>query len=39
MITKPGNNTIPYIRRFITSDHGENYWFNGVARSLPINLD
>jgi DNA-binding transcriptional MerR regulator len=32
MITKPSNNRIPHIRRFINSEHGENYWFNGAAR-------
>lgn len=31
MITKRSNNIIPIIRRFITSEHGENYWFNGAA--------
>lgn len=32
MITKRSNNTIPNIHRFITSEHGENYWFNGCGR-------
>ena len=32
MITKQSNNSIPNIHRFITSEHGENYWFNGCAR-------
>lgn len=26
------SNQIPNIHRFITSEHGENYWFNGCAR-------
>jgi len=26
------NNAVPRLRRFITSEHGENYWFNGCAR-------
>lgn len=32
MITRRSNNTIPNIRKFITSEHGENYWFNGCGR-------
>jgi DNA-binding transcriptional MerR regulator len=32
MLTKRSNNIIPNIHRFITSEHGENYWFNGCAR-------
>ncbi len=32
MITKQSNNIIPNIHRFITSEYGENYWFNGCAR-------
>ncbi|MDF2925479.1 MAG: putative transcriptional regulator [Paenibacillaceae bacterium] len=32
MITKRSNNIIPSIHRFITSEHGENYWFNGCGR-------
>ena len=32
MITKRSNNIIPNIHRFITSEHGENYWFNGCGR-------
>jgi len=31
MITKQSNNLIPIIHRLITSEHGENYWFNGCA--------
>jgi DNA-binding transcriptional MerR regulator len=31
MNTKQSNNTIPIIRRLITSEYGENYWFNGCA--------
>ncbi|RAU95951.1 MerR family transcriptional regulator [Paenibacillus sp. YN15] len=29
---KQSNNTIPNLHRFITSEYGENYWFNGCAR-------
>lgn len=32
MITNPRNNSIPNIHKFITSEHGENYWFNGCGR-------
>ncbi len=32
MVTKQSNNRIPNIHRFITSEFGENYWFNGCAR-------
>lgn len=32
MTTKQSNNIIPAIRRLITSEHGENYWFNGCAK-------
>lgn len=32
MITKQSNNIIPQIHKFITSEHGENYWFNGCGR-------
>ena len=32
MITKRSNNIIPSIHRFITSELGENYWFNGCGR-------
>ena len=32
MITKRSNNIIPNIYRFITSEYGENYWFNGCGR-------
>lgn len=32
MITKQSNNIIPVIHRLVTSDHGENYWFNAGAR-------
>jgi len=32
MITSRSNNVIPIIHRLITSDHGENYHFNGCAR-------
>lgn len=32
MVTKQSNNIIPNIHRFITSEHGENYWFNGCGR-------
>lgn len=31
MNARPSNNTIPVLHRVITSDHGENYWFNGCA--------
>lgn len=32
MITRQSNNVIPNIHRLITSEYGENYWFNGCAR-------
>ena len=32
MITKQSNNTIPIVHRLITSEHGENYWFNGCVK-------
>jgi len=32
MIAKQSNNLIPIIHRLITSEYGENYWFNGCAR-------
>lgn len=32
VIAKQSNNTIPNVHRFITSEFGENYWFNGCAR-------
>lgn len=32
MITKQSNNIIPIIHRLVTSEHGENYWFNGCAK-------
>ena len=32
MITKRSNNVLPNVHRFITSEFGENYWFNGCAR-------
>jgi len=32
MITKRSNNTISTIHRLITSEWGENFWFNGAAR-------
>lgn len=32
MITKQSNNMIPDIHRLITSEYGENYWFDGCAR-------
>lgn len=38
MITKPSNNTIPRLHRLITSDHGENYWFNGCAAYIMESL-
>ncbi|MDD4494340.1 MAG: MerR family transcriptional regulator [Eubacteriales bacterium] len=31
MITKQSNNIIPIIHRLVTSEHGENYWFNAKA--------
>ena len=31
MFIKQSNNMIPIIHRLITSEHGENYWFNGCA--------
>ena len=38
MITKQSNNMIPNIHRFITSEHGENYHFNGCARYVMESL-
>lgn len=38
MITKQSNNIIPNIHRFITSEHGENYHFNGCARYVMESL-
>ncbi len=38
VITKRSNNAIPNIHRFITSEHGENYWFNGCARYVMESL-
>jgi len=38
MITKQSNNIIPNIHRFIISEHGENYWFNGCARYVMESL-
>ena len=38
MVTKQSNNTIPNIHRFITSEHGENYHFNGCARYVMESL-
>jgi DNA-binding transcriptional MerR regulator len=32
MITKQSNNIIPTIHRLVTSEHGENYWFNACAK-------
>jgi hypothetical protein len=32
MMTKQSNNIIPTIHRLVTSEHGENYWFNGCAK-------
>ena len=32
MMTKQSNNVIPNLHRLITSEYGENYWFNGCAR-------
>lgn len=32
MNTRQSNNIIPIIHQLITSDHGENYWFNGCAK-------
>lgn len=32
MVTRQSNNCIPNIHRFIISEHGENYHFNGCAR-------
>lgn len=32
MVTKQSNNRIPKIHKLITSEFGENYWFNGCAR-------
>jgi len=39
MITKQSNNIIPVIHRLITSEHGENYWFNGCAGYVMECLD
>ena len=38
MTLKQSNNIIPNIHRFITSEHGENYWFNGCARYVMESL-
>lgn len=32
MVTKKSNNIIPIIHKLVTSEHGENYWFNGCAK-------
>lgn len=32
MITKQSNNIIPIIHRLVTSEYGENYWFNACAK-------
>jgi DNA-binding transcriptional MerR regulator len=32
MITKKSNNIIPIIHKLVTSEHGENYWFNACAK-------
>jgi hypothetical protein len=32
MIIKQSNNIIPVIHRLLTSEYGENYWFNACAR-------
>jgi len=39
MITKQSNNIIPVIHRLITSEHGENYWFDGCAGYVMECLD
>ena len=39
MITKQSNNIIPIIHRLVTSEHGENYWFNGCGRYVMNALD
>jgi len=38
MAGRQSNNIIPNIHRFITSEHGENYWFNGCARYVMESL-
>lgn len=38
MITKHSNHIIPNIHRFIISEHGENYHFNGCARYITESL-
>ncbi len=38
MITRQSNNMIPNIHRFIISEHGENYHFNGCARYVMESL-
>ena len=38
MTGKQSNNTIPNIHRFIISEHGENYHFNGCARYIMESL-
>ena len=38
MVTKQSNNIIPNIHRFIISEHGENYHFNGCARYVMESL-
>lgn len=38
LITKRSNNIISNIHRLITSEHGENYWFNGCAKYVMESL-
>lgn len=38
MITKQSNNIIPNIHRLVTSEHGENYWFNACAKYVMESL-
>ncbi|MCL2545820.1 MAG: MerR family transcriptional regulator [Oscillospiraceae bacterium] len=38
VITKRSNNIVPNIHRLITSEWGENFWFNGCARYVMESL-
>lgn len=38
MFTKQSNNLLPNVHRLITSEFGENYWFNGCARYVMESL-
>jgi len=38
MVTRQSNNIIPIVHRLITSEFGENYWFNGCAKYVMESL-